>query len=81
MRQDNVDDGTIAGAHGKNDIQKSKFPQLPLSPLMDPDLQAARNRYEARKPAPSGEPSDFQKKLRRNPYGEICLQAIEWSCC
>ncbi|KAL8821956.1 MAG: hypothetical protein Q9223_000114 [Gallowayella weberi] len=45
-------------------------PQLPLSPLMDPNLQAARNRYKAPKPATSGELSAFQKKLRKNPYAQ-----------
>lgn len=44
---------------------------LPLSPLMDPGLQAARNRHKTRKPEPSGELSDFQKKLSKNPYGAI----------
>ena len=43
---------------------------LPLSPLMDPRLIAARERYRTPKPAPSGELSAFSKKLQDNPYGK-----------
>ncbi len=44
-------------------------PPLPLSPLLDPDLLAARHRYKLPKPEPARELSAFQKKLRNNPYG------------
>ena len=43
---------------------------LPLSPLMDPKLIAARQRHRTPKPAPCTNPSEFSKKLRNNPYGE-----------
>lgn len=43
--------------------------KLPLSPLMDPNLIAARQRYRTPKPVPSGELSAFSKKLEKNPYG------------
>ena len=45
--------------------------QFPISPLLDPNLLAARNRYKVPKPEPSSEPSAFQKKLQKNPYGKI----------
>ena len=44
---------------------------LPLSPLMDPKLITARERFRTPKPAPSGELSPFSKKLKNNPYGNI----------
>ncbi|KAI4167825.1 MAG: hypothetical protein LQ343_006897 [Gyalolechia ehrenbergii] len=53
--------------------------QLPLSPLMDPTLQGARNRYRVRKPEPSGEPSDFQKRLSKNPYAQALATPVR-SC-
>ena len=55
--------------YGARKEEEAATSLLPLSPLIDPKLQAARNRYESRKPEPSGEPSDFQKKLAKNPYG------------
>ncbi|KAL9587507.1 MAG: hypothetical protein Q9212_000209 [Teloschistes hypoglaucus] len=53
--------------------------QLPLSPLMDPELQAGRNRYKTRKPEPSSEPSEFQKKLQKNPYAQALSTPVR-SC-
>ncbi|KAL8781549.1 MAG: hypothetical protein Q9203_000234 [Teloschistes exilis] len=53
--------------------------QLPLSPLMDPELQAGRNRYKTRKPEPSSEPSEFQKKLQKNPYAQALATPVR-SC-
>lgn len=46
---------------------------LPLPPLMDPDLQAARNRHKTPKPQRNGELSEFQQKLSKNPYGPSIL--------
>ena len=71
-------DSTATDAANDIEISDSQplnavLPQLPLSPLTSPALQAARNRYQAPKPAPSGEPSAFQKRLSKNPYGM-------WSC-
>ena len=43
--------------------------ELPLSPIMDPRLLAARNRHTAPKPQPSGPPSALTAKLQKNPYG------------
>lgn len=43
---------------------------LPLSPLMDPKMVAARNRYRNPKPqAKDSDKSAFSEKLKRNPYG------------
>lgn len=49
---------------------------LPLSPLVDRVLHAARNRYKTPKPGPTGEPSDFQRKLSKSPYGAIFLREV-----
>ena len=48
---------------------------LPLSPLMDPKLIAARERHRTPKSAASQERSAFSKKLQNNPYGRGTLQA------
>jgi len=45
--------------------------KLPLSPLMDPKLIAARERHRTPKAAPSPDRSAFSQKLRNNPYGTI----------
>ena len=49
---------------------------LPLSPLLDPKLIAARERHRRPKPAPSGELSPFSKKLQSNPYGTYPIACI-----
>ena len=43
--------------------------QLPQSPLIDPNLTAARLRHRTVKPLPSGSFSPFQSKLHKNPFG------------
>ena len=45
------------------------IPRLPQSPLTDRGLIAARIRHRAVKPLPSGDHSQFQLKLQKNPYG------------
>ncbi|KAL8842662.1 MAG: hypothetical protein Q9170_000437 [Blastenia crenularia] len=50
--------------------------RLPMSPLMNPDLQAARNRYKTPKPEPSGELSDFQKRLSKNIYAQALATPV-----
>ncbi|KAL8733801.1 MAG: hypothetical protein Q9181_003449 [Wetmoreana brouardii] len=64
-------------AHTPDDIEATS--PLPLSPLMDSNLQAARNRYKTCKPEPSGEPSEFQKKLWKNPYAQALATPVR-SC-
>lgn len=49
----------------------SPLEQLPLSPLMHPQLLRARRRYTEKKPLPSKELTEFQKLLEKNPYGEV----------
>ncbi|KAL8701882.1 MAG: hypothetical protein Q9224_000295 [Gallowayella concinna] len=49
---------------------------LPLSPLMDPNLQAARKRYKLPKPEANGELSAFQKKFRKNPYAQALASPL-----
>lgn len=65
------DSGITAGA--------LEDPRLPLSPLLDPDLLGARNRYKLPKLEPSSEPSAFQKKLQKNPYGTIAFRIVPYS--
>ncbi|KAH8777167.1 hypothetical protein F5882DRAFT_408358 [Hyaloscypha sp. PMI_1271] len=43
-------------------------PPLPTSPLMDPDVIAAKEKYVARKPRPSKNPELLQQILGKNPY-------------
>lgn len=52
---------------------------LPLSPLMDQGLLRARNRYRNRKTEPSSEPTEFQKKLLKNPYAQALATPVR-SC-
>ena len=65
------EDGPEQDALRKPQLQSASSPssKLPLSPLMDPNLIAARQRYRTPKPPPSGERSPFSQKLERNPYG------------
>ncbi|KAG7009955.1 hypothetical protein G7Y79_00001g002270 [Physcia stellaris] len=50
---------------------------LPLSPLMDPKLTAARERHRTPKPAPSErELSAFSKKLRSNPFAQALATPV-----
>ncbi|KAL8672944.1 MAG: hypothetical protein Q9168_002619 [Polycauliona sp. 1 TL-2023] len=51
-------------------------PQLPLSPLLDPDLIGARNRHKVPKSEPSSEPSAFQKKLQKDPYAQALATPV-----
>ncbi|KAL8873124.1 MAG: hypothetical protein Q9174_001354 [Haloplaca sp. 1 TL-2023] len=50
-----------------------------MSPLMDPKLDAARNRFKTRKPEANGKPSEFQAKLRKNPYAQAIASPVR-SC-
>ncbi|MCJ1286645.1 hypothetical protein MMC26_005991 [Xylographa opegraphella] len=49
---------------------------LPLSPLMNSKLLAARRRYTKTKPPPGKELSDFQSLLERNPYATILASPV-----
>ncbi|KAI4260081.1 MAG: hypothetical protein LQ352_000460 [Teloschistes flavicans] len=64
---------------GESGEQGSWNLQLPLSPLMDPERQSARNRYKMRKPEPSSELSEFQKKLQKSPYAKALATPVR-SC-
>ena len=55
------------GSAGSKDLG---WADLPLSPLMHPRLIQARTKWHARKPLPSKDPTDFESRLNRNPYGE-----------
>ena len=66
------EDGQEQDTSRESQLQSALSPssKLPLSPLMDPKLIAARQRYRTPKPAPSGKLSAFSKKLERNPFGQ-----------
>ena len=65
------------GKDGNQNLEYKNKPQeellsshgLPLSPLMDRRLIAARSRHRIPKPQPSGPPSALSEKLQKNPYG------------
>ena len=58
-------DGAIKASGGLSALES-----LPLSPLMHPQLLAARRRYIEAKPRASKELTKFQNTLARNPYGK-----------
>lgn len=47
----------------------SDWKDMPLSPLMHLRLIQAREKFHARKPLPSKDPTAFEAILQRNPYG------------
>ncbi|RDW71178.1 hypothetical protein BP6252_07741 [Coleophoma cylindrospora] len=49
---------------------------LPLSPLMDPDLIAARQKWTLPKAPPSKTPTAFQKQLAKNPYAQALATPV-----
>ncbi|MCJ1394949.1 hypothetical protein MMC18_007830 [Xylographa bjoerkii] len=49
---------------------------LPLSPLMDPQLLAARRRYTDPKPQPVKEFPEIQTLLEKNPYARILASPV-----
>ena len=57
------------GVSGEQQEELASTHGLPLSPLMDPQMIAARNRHRTPKPQPSGPPSALREKLQKNPYG------------
>lgn len=55
--------------HGETELSQG----LSLSPLMDPALRSARERHTRPKRSSKREnPSDLEKKLLMNPYGNTC---------
>lgn len=48
---------------------RSSMPDLPLSPLMDPKLISARQRYRTPKPSPTSPASELEQKLSKSPFG------------
>ena len=58
--------------HGFSELameEDSKLNDMPLSPLVNPDLYQARRRYREPKSPPSREKTRFQTQLAKNPYG------------
>ena len=54
--------------HGIQPNQQYRRRELPLSPLMDPAVIAAKQKHHLPKPFPSKNPTTFQQKLSKNPY-------------
>ncbi|KAL8851588.1 MAG: hypothetical protein Q9221_003520 [Calogaya cf. arnoldii] len=67
---------TVGFRESSNTAGALEDTQLPLSPLLDPDLLAARHRYKLPKPESSSEPSAFQKKLQKNPYAQALATPV-----
>lgn len=54
---------------------------LPLPPLLDPRLIAARERYTAVKPEPKQEEqTEFQRQLAANPFGMRAAFSLPYPC-
>ena len=73
-RADGIQTTTVEGTEGQRDGngKGNKRRELPLSPLMDPLFQEARNKHSAPKPQPKKEDrTAFQEQLAKNPYGII----------
>lgn len=71
---DGIQTTTVEGTEGQRDGngKGNKRRELPLSPLMDPLFQEARNKHSAPKPQPKKEDrTAFQEQLAKNPYGII----------
>ena len=70
----------------KNDGDSSKSPKgvsllenMPLSPLMHPNLINARKRHTSSKPLPSKERTEFQTLLEKNPFGRLLFYRLSLS--
>ncbi|RDW83319.1 hypothetical protein BP5796_04810 [Coleophoma crateriformis] len=57
-------------------VKPYKRRPLPLSPLMDPDLIAARQKWTLPKAPPSKTPTAFQKQLAKNPYAQALATPV-----
>lgn len=78
-RADGIQTTTVEGGEGQRDGngKGNKRRELPLSPLMDPLFQEARNKHSAPKPQPKKEDrTAFQEQLAKNPYGIIVSNYI-----
>ncbi|MCJ1382797.1 hypothetical protein MMC17_005910 [Xylographa soralifera] len=67
-------DGTTKALSGLSALES-----LPLSPLMHPQLLAARRRHTKAKPLPSKDLTQFQSLLEKNPYAKILASPVR-SC-
>jgi len=66
-----VSEARIVESKSWNDQFDPPSHGLPLSPLMDPEYIAAKSKYHTAKLPPSDFPTEFQKKLARNPYARM----------
>ena len=67
-------DGTKTGYMSLETMSTAMDHGLPLSPLMNPKMVAARKRYRNPKPSVQDHKSSaFSEKLKRNPYGTFHL--------
>lgn len=51
---------------------------LPLSPLMDPRIISARQRYRTPKVKSTSPPSKFEQMLSKSPYGMYYREGRSW---
>ena len=71
---DNATDDNVSKQWGEQGGMS--FEDMPLSPLMHPNLINARKRYTDSKPLPSKDKTEFQKLLVKNPFGNTSLQLL-----
>ena len=71
-------DGSGASSEHANDSDSKasaesnnlEWGDLPLSPLMHPQLIKARTKFRQKKPLPSKDLSEFETKIAKSPYGK-----------
>ena len=57
-------------------LRAHKLRELPLSPLMDPEVFAASGKHKASKRPPSKGPALFQQQLAKNPYAQALATPV-----
>ena len=67
------------GDSSKSSKGASLLENMPLSPLMHPNLINARKRHTSSKPLPSKERTEFQTLLEKNPFGRLLFYRLSLS--
>jgi hypothetical protein len=51
-------------------VVRTAVGELPLSPVMDHTFWDSRGRFDKRKPNSGPPANDFERRFRKNPFGE-----------